>query len=209
MARRARARAVGAPSEPAPRIARNEAILGLTCGLVAAVGAVLWQVAIPLAVVALAVSWFAASRARGVDLRSVGLAVAGIATGGVALILASLVAVLGSDGSDDRPATMIDGIESSTPDDTNPPQHDLEAGTRCTVDLSGLRADGAIVNRSDQPWRYRVRVVWEEDDREIDDATSLLDAIAPAGRAEFRVVSPITGSAATTCRVAQIDRLHP
>jgi hypothetical protein len=193
----------------APAIARNEAIVGFVFGMIAAVGAVLWQVAVPLGVLAIAVSWLALTKARGRDARSVGFGVAGLATGIVAVMLGVASALVGTNEPDEPRTSVLDGIESSTPDDENPPQKDLEPGTRCTVDLNGLRAEGAIVNRTDRAWRYSVTVSFDEGDDQIAVSSLLLDAVDPGARATFRAASPKTGTAATTCRVASIDRLAP
>ena len=66
-----------------------------------------------------------------------------------------------------------------------------------------------IVNRTDEPWRYSVRVVWENEAEQLAESDLLLDTVDPGARAPFRAVSPKTGTAATTCRVATINRLEP
>jgi hypothetical protein len=177
-------------------------------GLLSAVGAVVWQVAIPLGLFALGMSWLAASAARGRDPRSVSFAVIGLTTGAIGILLA-VVALLVPDASDAPRIQIVDGIESSTPDGANPPQKDLEPGMRCTVDLDGLRADGAVVNRTAKPWRYSITVVWEQDGEQLASAPLLLDTLAPGGRTTFRAASAETGTADTSCRVASIDRLVP
>ncbi len=189
-------------------MARNQAIAGLVLGVLASVGAVVWQVAIPLGLFAVGLSWLAASAARGRDARSIGFAVAGITTGAVGILLAVTSALV---AADDEPvqAQVVDGIESSTPDEANPPQKDLEPGTRCTVDLDGLRAEGAVVNRTAKPWRYSITVAWQNEGDELARSTLLLDAVSPGDRATFRATNARTGTAATTCRIVSIDRLKP
>lgn len=197
------------PPTVAPPVARAPAIVGFALGVAAALLAVWWKVAIPLAVVALAVCWHAFTRARGRDTRTVGFAAGGLSLGvlAVALGLASFAA--GDATPSEATPSVIDGIESSTPDEEHPPQRDLEPGTQCTVDLAGLRAEGTIVNRSERPWRYRLRIVWDDSGTQLAEGTSLLDELRPGASTPFTVVSPKTGTTATTCRVAQIDRLAP
>jgi hypothetical protein len=197
-----------APVPQGPPVARNQAIAGLALGVLASVGAVVWQVAIPLGLLAVALSWLAASAARGRDARSIGFAVGGLTTGAVGIVLAVTSALV---AADDEPAStqVVDGIESATPDQANPPQKDLEPGTRCTVDLDGLRAEGAVVNRTTKPWRYSITAVWENEGEQLASSTMLLDTVPAGDRATFRATSPRSGTAATTCRIVSIDRLTP
>jgi hypothetical protein len=178
-------------------------------GVTAAVGAVVWQVAIPLGLLAIGISWLAASAARGRDARSIGLAVAGLTTGAAGILLAVLSAFAASGADEPSGPQTIDGIESSTPDQANPPQKDLEPGTRCTVEIAGLRADGAVVNRTAKAWRYSITVAWQNGDEDLATSTLLLDAVQPGGRSAFRATNARTGTTATTCTIVSIDRLAP
>ena len=198
-------RPAGAP-EP---VARNQAIVGFVLGIVAAMLAVVWQFAIPIGAVAMVICWRAAQRARGRDARTIGFAVGGLTVGAAGILLALAALAFGGDTRGSDASTVVDGIESSTPDDDHPPQKDLEPGTRCTVDLAGLRAEGTIANRTDDAWRYGVLIVWENAGVELASSSISLDAVPPGGRAGFTATSPKAGNAETTCRVASIDRLAP
>ena len=87
---------------------------------------------------------------------------------------------------------------------------DLEPGARCTVDLDGLHAAGAITNHTTKAWDYIVKVVWEDSGATLAESTTVLRGVAPGARAPFESTSAEkTGTAATTCRVRGIDRLKP
>ena len=190
-----------------PAIARRPALIGLVLGVLSAVLAVLWIVAIPLGVIAIVVSWRAAQRARGRDGRTIGFGVGGLVAGTAGVLLGLATAIF----TGDTPAepVVINGIETSTPDAAHQPPLDLDPGAQCTVDLGGLRATGSITNHTERPWGYRVKVVWEDGGATLADATALLDPITPGASAPFTVVSAASGTAATTCRVTEIDRRAP
>jgi hypothetical protein len=195
---------------PPPAIARRPAVIGLALGLAAALLATLWWLAIPLGILAVLLSWRAAQAARGRDGRTIGLAVGGMTVGGAGVLLALASAIFSGGGDDPADLVVIDGIETSTPDAAHQPPLDLEPGARCTVDLDGLRAAGTITNHTVAAARYVLKVVWEDSGETLAEATAILDPVAPGASVPFTVVSPATtGTAATTCRVAQIDRTKP
>ena len=89
---------------PAPPIARRPAAAGLVLGVLSAVLAVWWKVALPLGAVA-------------------------AGTAGVLLGLAG--AFFGGDTAD--APVVVNGIETSTPDSAHQPPLDLDPGGTCTV----------------------------------------------------------------------------
>lgn len=195
------------PAAP-PTIARRPATIGLVLGVLSALTSVFWIVGIPLGIAAVIISWRAAQRARGRDLRTISLAVGGLVAGTFGVLLGLGSAVFSDDPSEATPV-VVNGILTSTPDEEHQPPLDLEPGAQCTVDLDGLRAEGRITNRTDNPWGYRVKVVWEEPGVTIAEGTVLLQPLDPGATTPFKVVSPTTGTAATTCRVSEIDRTKP
>jgi hypothetical protein len=203
---------IAEPSTPEhaspPKIARRAATIGLVLGVVSAVASVLWVLAIPLGAVAAVISWRAAQKARGRDLRTISLAVGGLVAGTVGVLLGIGSAVTADDSPDPTPI-VINGIQTATPDANHQPPLDLDPGAHCTVDLDGLHASGSITNHADQTWGYRLKVVWEDSGSTLAEGTALLQPIAPGATTPFTVVSPTTGTAATTCRVSEIDRTKP
>ena len=128
----------------------------------------------------------------------------------LALAVISLAFVV-SCASDDTGAsptelTFVDGIATSTPDATNPPQRDIEKPLPCRVEIDALRAGGTITNHSDAPADYMIIVVWEQDGTQLATNTSLVDNVAPGLTASFEVTAPGEGTLRTTCRVKQVDR---
>jgi hypothetical protein len=196
------------PKADPPKIARRAATIGLVLGVVSAVASVLWVLAVPLGAIAVVVSWRAAQKARGRDMRTISLAVGGLVVGTVGVLLGIGSAVTAGDSSDPTPI-VVNGIETATPDAAHQPPLDLDPGAHCTVDLDGLHAEGSITNHADQPWGYRLKVVWEDSGITLAEGTTLLDPLAPGATTPFTVVSPTTGTAATTCRVSEIDRTKP
>ena len=198
------------PAPPAPQpIARRPATIGLALGVASALTSVFWVLAIPLGVLAVVLSWRAAQQARGRDLRTISLAVGGLVVGTIGVLLGLGGAVLGDGGSDDPVPVVVNGIQTATPDAEHQPPLDLDPGARCTVDLDGLRAEGSITNRTDKPWGYRLKVLWEDSGVTLAEGTALLGPVAPGGTTPFTVVSPTAGNASTTCRVSEIDRTKP
>jgi hypothetical protein len=128
----------------------------------------------------------------------------------LALGVISLAFVV-SCSSDDTPATpaeltFVDGIATSTPDATNPPQRDIEKPLPCRVEIDALRAGGKITNHSDAPADYVIIVVWEQDGTQLATNSSLVDDVAPGLTSSFEVTAPGEGTLRTTCRVKQVDR---
>ncbi len=196
------------PTAPQP-IARRPATIGLVLGIASAVTSVFWVLAIPLGILAVVLSWRAAQQARGRDLRTISLAVGGLVVGTIGVLLGLGSAVLGDGSSGDPVPVVINGIQTATPDAEHQPPLDLDPGARCTVDLGGLRAEGSITNRTDTPWGYRLKVLWEDSGMTLAEGTALLGPVAPGRTTPFAVVSPIAGNASTTCRVSEIDRTKP
>jgi hypothetical protein len=192
-------------SDAPPAIARRASIIGLVLGVASALLAVVWTVGIVLGLAALAVCWQAAQRAKGRDNRTIGFAIGGLTAGAFGVLLGIASAAFGGT-TDTADPVIIDGIETSTPDAEHQPPHDLDPGTTCTVDLDGLRAEGTLTNHTDRTVRYRMRVVWDDSGAELAEATAVFDSVAPGASQPFTVVSPKTGTAATTCRIAAIDR---
>lgn len=195
------------PAAP-PTIARRPATIGLVLGIVSVLTSVFWVVGIPLGIAAVILSWRSAQRARGRDLRTISLAVGGLVAGTAGVLLGLGSAALTDDPPDTTPV-VINGIATATPDAEHQPPLDLEPGAQCTVDLDGLRAEGRVTNRSDETWGYRLKVVWEDAGVTIAEGTTLLQPLAPGATTPFKVVSPTTGTATTTCRVSEIDRTEP
>ena len=113
--------------------------------------------------------------------------------------------------SDDTSATsdeltFVDGIATSTPDATNPPQRDIEKPLPCRVEIDALRAGGKITNHSGAPADYRIIVVWEQDGTQLATNSSFVDNVAPGLTSSFEVSAPGEGTLRTTCRVKQVDR---
>lgn len=197
-----------APTAPSP-IARRPATIGLVLGVASALTSVFWVLGIPLGVLAVVLSWRAAQRARGRDLRTISLAVGGLVVGTVGVLLGLGSAVFSDSSSDEPVPVVINGVQTATPDAEHQPPFDLDPGARCTVDLDGLRAEGSITNRSDKPWGYRLKVLWEDSGVTLAEGTALLGVVAPSATTPFTVVSPTPGNASTTCRVSEIDRTKP
>ena len=190
---------------PAP-IARSASVVGLVCGVASAIAAFVPVIAIPLGIAAIVISWRAAQRARGVDRRTISFAVGGLVAGTAGLLLGLASAFWGGATTQHDPV-VLNGIETSTPDKAHQPQLDLDPGATCTVDLDGLHTMGSITNHTGRAWGYRVKVVWENEGTTLADATTLLKPISPGASMSFTMVSAAqTGTAATTCRVTQIDR---
>ena len=121
------------------------------------------------------------------------------------------LAFVSSCSSDDTSATsaaltFVDGIATSTPDATNPPQRDIEKPLPCRVEIDALRAGGKITNHSDAPADYRIIVVWEQDGTQLATNSSFVDNVAPGLTSSFEVSAPGEGTLRTTCRVKQVDR---
>jgi hypothetical protein len=124
------------------------------------------------------------------------------------IALAFVVSCSSDDTTDATPAelTFVDGIATSTPDATNPPQKDIEKPLPCRVEIDALRAGGKITNHSDAPADYRIIVVWEQDGTQLATNSSLVDDVAPGLTSSFEVSAPGEGTLRTTCRVKQVDR---
>ena len=171
-------------------------------GLVSAVTAVVYFVAIPLGLVGLVLGIVALRRGRerrlalaGTLLSIVGLTVA---LGVVAFLLAE---------DDDSPETsVIDGIETGTADDEHPPQLDAGRDVRCQSELGVLRAAGNVTNHTDHGAAYQLVIVWETEGRRLAESTAILDSIEPGNSADWEVAAVGQGDTATSCRVLRIDR---
>lgn len=124
------------------------------------------------------------------------------------IALAFVVSCSSNDNSEQTSAalTFVDGIATSTPDATNPPQKDIERPLPCRVEIDALRAGGKITNHTGAPADYRIIVVWEQDGTQLATNTSLIDDVAPGLTSSFEVSAPGEGTLRTTCRVKQVDR---
>jgi hypothetical protein len=128
---------------------------------------------------------------------------------GVLLGLGSAVLSADDDKADTAPV-VIDGIATNTPDADHQPPLDLDPGAHCTVDLDGLRAEGSITNHTDEAWGYIVKVVWEDAGVTLAEGTTVLEVVNPGATSPFTSTSSEkTGTAATTCRVSEINRVEP
>jgi len=132
-------------------------------------------------------------------------ALASFALGLFAVTLA-LVACSSDSTAPAAELTFVDGIATSTPDDANPPQKDVENPLPCRVEIDAVRAGGKITNHSGAPADYRIIVVWEQDGTQVATNTSLIDDVAPGLTSSFEVSAPGEGTLRTTCRVKQVDR---
>lgn len=179
-----------------PSIARRPATAGFVLGVAAAVLSVAWYLAIPLGIVAILVSWRAANRARGRDGRSIGLGIGGLVTGSVGIILGLLVALLAGCGDD--------GGSSSK--GAPPALADVDGALEWSTDLEGLRCSGRLTNHADTASGYVLRIEWVSEGTRLAEATTVLEPVASGASTTFEVTSAAKGTAATTCRVADIER---
>lgn len=171
-------------------------------GLVSAVTAVVYFVAIPLGLVGLVLGILAMR--RGTERR---LSVAGTVLSIVGLAVAlGVVAVLVADEHEPPETSVVNGIESGTADDEHPPQHDSDPNVRCQSEIDALRAGGRVTNHSNDVADYQLVVVWESNGRRLAEATAIIDAVDPGTTRDWEVTAVGQGDTATTCRVFRIDR---
>lgn len=176
-------------------------------GLVSAVTAVVYFVAVPLGLVGLVTGIVAMRRrhdARRLAIAGTLLSVVGLAVG------LGVIAFLIADDDSRSVTTIIDGIESTSDDTENPPQRDLHPELRCHVEADALRATGALTNRSDLTATYQVFVVWERDGDRLGEAIAVVEAVTSGETREWEVVGEISGvddgDSPTTCRALRVDR---
>jgi len=187
---------------------RLPAVASIVMGLAgAALVAVIWPIAIPLGIfaVALVAVTFLLKPADKNDKR---LATAGLVLGLFAIVLGAAVAVTddGNDTKSNEKLTFVDGIATGTPDAAHPPQKDVENPLPCRVEIGALRAGGKITNSSGAPADYVIIVVWEEDGTRLASNTAVIDNVAPGLTSTFEVSASGDGSLRTTCRVDRVDR---
>lgn len=197
MPRRTRRPRRPAAPAPGPAIARRPAVAGFVLGILAAVSAVLWYLAIPLGIVAILVSWRAAQAARGRDGRSIGLGIGGLVSGAFGVLLGLAVAFLGGCADDGGRSGTVSGP---------PAIADVAGPLQWSTDLDGLQCSGTITNHADVPSGYLLKVEWVSENTKLAEATTVLQPVAPGASTTFTVTSSAKGTAATTCRVAEIER---
>lgn len=195
MARR-RAPRTSAPA-PGPAIARRSAIAGFVLGVLAAAFAVLWYVAIPLGILAGLLGWRAAHAARGRDGRTIGFGIGALVTGACGVLLGLAVALL---------AGCADDGGSGTDDGTPPALADVGTRLEWSTDLDGLRCSGTITNHASRASGYLLKLEWVSESTKLADATTVIQPVQPGASTTFEVTSAAKGTAATTCRVAEIER---
>ncbi|HEX7095227.1 MAG TPA: hypothetical protein VF183_05055, partial [Acidimicrobiales bacterium] len=171
-------------------------------GLVSAVTAVVYFVAVPLGVAGLVVGLFALRRRS--DARRLALAGTLLSIVGLVVGLGVLTFLLIDD--EDEVTSVVDGIESRTADPENPPQRDLHAEVRCQIEIDTLRAAGAVTNHTDEIADYHVLVVWERDGDRLAEAAAILERVAAAETREWEVTALGQGDSATSCRAIRVDR---
>lgn len=177
---------------PPPAIARRPAITGLVLGVISAVVAVLWVVAIPLGILAIVLGWRAAHAAKGRDGRTIGFAIGALVCGTFGILLGIASAAFGGD---------------DPKSDTSPPAlEDVGARLEWRTDLDGLQCSGTITNHASSASGYLLKVEWVSDGGKLADATTVVQPVAPGASTTFSVTSAAKGTAATTCRVAEIER---
>ena len=171
-------------------------------GLVSAVTAVVYFVAIPLGVVGLVLGIAALRRGRERRLALAGtlLSIVGLTVG------LGVVAFLVADDDDPPQTSVIDGIETGTADDEHPPQLDSSPDVRCQSEVGVLRAAGNVTNNTDHTAAYQLVIVWEADGRRLAESTAILDSVSPGSSDDWEVTAVGQGDTATTCRVLRIDR---
>jgi hypothetical protein len=171
-------------------------------GLVSAVTAVVYFVAIPLGLVGLSLGVLALRRGRDRRLSLAGtlLSIVGLAVG------LGVVAFLLADDDDAPQTSVIDGIETGTADEEHPPQLDAGRDVRCQSDIGVLRAAGSVTNNTDDTKAYQLVIVWESEGRRLAESTAILDAIEPGSSDRWEVTAVGDGDTTTTCRVLRIDR---
>jgi hypothetical protein len=171
-------------------------------GLVSAVTAVVYFVAIPLGIAGLVLGIVALRRGRDRRLSVAGtvLSIVGLAVG------LGVVAFLLADDDDPLQTSVIDGIETGTADDEHPPQLDAGRDVRCQSELEVLRAEGTVTNNTDDEAAYQLVVVWESEGRRLAESTAILDSVEPGNSHPWEVTAIGQGDTATTCRVLRIDR---
>ena len=93
---------------PPPAIARRPATIGLVLGVLSAIVAVLWVVAIPLGIVAIVLGWRAAQAAKGRDGRTIGFGIGALVSGTFGILLGLASAAFGGDAtkSDTSPPAL-------------------------------------------------------------------------------------------------------
>lgn len=190
---------------------RLPALASLVVGLIGlALTAVVWPIAIPLGIFALAlVGVTRAVKATKVSDRW--FATGGLLFGLLAVVLGAAIAIHDSGGngtstSAKETLTFVDGIGTATPDAAHPPQKDIENPLPCRVEIGALRAGGKITNSTGAPADYTIIVVWEEDGTRLANNTSVIKNVAPGLTQSFEVSAPGDGSLRTTCRVERVDR---
>jgi hypothetical protein len=175
-------------------------------GLVSAVTAVVYFVAIPLGLVGLVLGISAMRRGRERRLALAGtlLSVVGLAVG-----LGVVAFLVAADDDESGQTSVVDGIESGTADDEHPPQLDVGRDVGCRAEMGALRAEGTVTNHTEEPASYQLVIVWEREGRRLAESTAILDEIRAGGSQAWEVAAVAEGDAATSCRVLRIDRTDP
>jgi hypothetical protein len=117
----------------------------------------------------------------------------------VGLVLGALSAVAAALG--------IGACGDDPTSDTSPPAlEDVGPRLEWSTDLEGLRCSGTITNHASSASGYLLKVEWVSDGTKLADATTVVQPVTPGASTTFNVTSAAKGTAATTCRVAEIER---
>ena len=186
-----------------PRLpARGALVLGVI-GVASAI--VVWPIAIPLGIFAIAAAWIALLH-KPVARDNRRFAIAGLVIGVAAIGLGAAFAIADGGGNKTTQLSYVDGIATGTPDSVHPPQKDIENPLPCRVEIGALRAGGKITNNTTVPEDYAIIVVWEEDGKQLGRNSALKTNVVPGLTTTFEVSAPGDGSLNTTCRVERVDR---
>jgi len=172
-------------------------------GLVSAVTAVVYFVALPLGLAGLVLGLSALR--RGAD-RTMAMAGTLLSVVGLVVALGVVGFLVAADDDDEREMSVVDGIESGTADDEFPPQHDAHADVRCQSEIGAVRAAGTVTNHTRDTADYQLVIVWESDTRRLAESTALIDDVGPGASDQWEVTAAAQGDTSTTCRVLRIDR---
>ncbi len=172
----------------------------------AALAAVVWPLAIPLGLFAIAAAVVTLLN-KPVTADNRRLAIGGLVLGVAAIALGAVVAITDDGSTSKQPQpSLVAGIATGTPDAAHPPQKDIENPLPCRVEIGALRAGGKITNSSGGPSDYTIIVVWEEEGKQIGRNSSFIKNVVPGLTTSFEVSAAGDGSLRTTCRVERVDR---